>query len=67
MKEKRSFGGQLNVFVDYKNNPIGGRIERNFEEKHLRAYIRGDRRFSFGFDKNHFPIWYDVKEVWSKI
>jgi hypothetical protein len=66
IKERtRHFGGELNVHVDYKENPVEGRLKRNFESKHLKAYLRGEPRFSFGFDEKHEPIWFVVKSVWN--
>jgi hypothetical protein len=66
-KEKiRHFGGELFVFVDYsdlKKSKVQ-RIIRNLEKKHLKAYLRGDKKFSFGLDMHGRPMWYFVKEVW---
>lgn len=36
---------------------------RNFEKKHLKAYLRGQKRFSFGVDMLNMPVWYDVKQI----
>lgn len=65
----RHFGGNLKTFVNYKDKKeaIVQRAYRNFEKKHLKAYLRGDRRFSFGRDSHGFPMWYFVKEEWHDI
>ena len=62
-KKVRHFGGKLFVFVDYKTNP-GARAIRNLEKKHLKSYLRGDKRFSYGKDINGHTMWFFVKEVW---
>ena len=69
MKEKekiRHFGGKLNVFVNYKDDKdaIVGRAYRNLEKKHLKAYLRGDKKFSFGRNPHGDVMWYYVKETW---
>jgi hypothetical protein len=64
----RHFGGQLSVHVDYKGTPEEirtGKDKRNFEKKHLKAYLRGDKEFSWGKDIQNNPIWYKVNEIWS--
>ena len=58
-EKRRHFGGNLNVFVDYKENPINGRAYRNFERRHLRAYLRGDNKFYYD------GKWLNVFEQWK--
>lgn len=62
VKKSRRFGGELKVFVDYKNDPIEGRKKRNFEKAHLKAYIAGHQRFSFGKNELGQPIYFLVKQ-----
>lgn len=55
---RRSFGGKTENFKD--------KAERAFEQKHLKAYIGGHKRFRHGYDpKSREPNWYMVKENWS--
>lgn len=59
----RSFGGKTVGF-----NSIW---ERNFEKKHLQAYLKGHRQFSFGFTTDPITklkeqVWYNVQEKWTK-
>jgi len=50
---KRRFLGKLNGFTDS--------VDRNFNKKMLKAYLRGDTHFSFGLDEQkHTPIMYKV-------
>lgn len=56
---RRSFGGKTENFTDKQ--------ERNFEHKHLKAYLKGHTRFRNGINPIlRTPNWYEVKEVWSK-
>ncbi len=64
MDRIRTFGGQLFVPKDGKVRTPANKIESNFEKAHLEAYLHGHTQFQFGKDKNHFPIYYPVKEVW---
>jgi len=55
---RRSFGGKINGFKDKQ--------ERAFEQKHLKAYTKGHKRFRMGLDDiTREPNWFPVKEVWS--
>lgn len=57
---RRSFGGKINNFKD--------KAERAFEDKHLKAYLKGHEKFTFGFKtvgNKREAIWFDVKEIWS--
>lgn len=49
---KRIFKGKLDNFTSKE--------ERNFEKKHLKAYLRGDKYFFFGVDAKGEPIRYKV-------
>jgi len=62
----RHFGGKLSVFVNYKDDRQAavGRVYRNLEKKHLKAYLRGDKKFTFGRDAHGVPMWYFVQEIW---
>lgn len=54
--KKRTFGGKIENFINKE--------ERNFENKHLKAYLKGHEKFRFGFDlKSKEPLWYRVKEI----
>jgi len=62
-KSIRSFGGKTDNFSDKQ--------ERAFEKAHLKAYLRGDKMFYFGFIDH--PVTgqrirseHQVKEVWTK-
>jgi len=50
MKENKTrvFKGKL---IDFKDKE-----ERNFEKKHLKAYLRGDEFFEYGLDERGKPI-----------
>lgn len=55
----RNFGGKIDGF---KNKE-----ERNFEKKHLKAYLRGDKRFRNGYiytDIGREIYYAAVKELW---
>jgi hypothetical protein len=69
MEEKtRHFGGELNVFIDRKGTPLeiaAAKAKRNFEKKHLKGYLNGDKYFSFGLDEKRNPIYYVVNEIWK--
>ena len=66
VKDKvRHFGGALNVFVHYGTaSEKEDRRNRNFESAHLKAYLQGNKRFSFGKDAQGFPVYYPVIEDW---
>lgn len=53
---RRAFGGKLNDFKD--------KYEKLFEQKHLKAYLRGWKQFSYGKDKHGYSIYHKVKELW---
>ena len=54
---RRHFGGKLSGFADKQ--------ERAFEQKHLKAYLKGAESFPFGKDKDGNVVYHKVKEVWS--
>lgn len=56
-KLERSFGGKTEGF---KNKE-----EQRFEQKHLKAYLRGDKIFKHGYLPNGDPAFHTVKEIWS--
>jgi hypothetical protein len=61
----RHFGGKLFVPKDGKERSLLNRIDKQFEEKHLKAYLRGDKKFFFGRDQTtHEPLGFYVKEMW---
>ena len=41
LRSKRSFGGKVSEFKDS--------AERSFENAHLKAYLKGQTRFRYGF------------------
>lgn len=50
---KRRFLGKLDNFTD--------KVDRNFNKKMLKAYLRGNTHFSFGVDEQKkMPIMYKV-------
>lgn len=53
----RTFGGKLDNFISIQ--------ERRFEQKHLKAYLRGDKYFSYGTKINEngikIPMWFQTK------
>lgn len=52
---ERSFGG---ILVTAKNYRELDPEQRNLENKHLKAYLRGDKYFTFGFSEepNEFGL-----------
>jgi len=56
-EKKKSFGGKL---VDFKDAE-----ERAFEQKHFKAYLRGDTKFAHGRDDSGRPIYHPVKIIWN--
>ena len=68
-EKTRHFGGQLFVKKSGKEWTPEERLQRNIENKHLKAYLRGDthyRHYSFGFttDKG-FPVYKKVSAIWG--
>jgi hypothetical protein len=62
-KKRRQFLGKLDGFT----NPDGtiNKIERNFQNKHLKAYLRGDEYFTFGKDqKTREPQYFKTLYTW---
>ena len=57
----RHFGGKLDNFTSKE--------ERTHEQKHLKAYLRGNKRFQNGYHTNSAglrePSWFNVKEEWK--
>jgi hypothetical protein len=51
-EEPRKFNGKLENFSSVH--------ERNLEKKRLKAYLRGDRIFSYKTDEFKNPIYYNV-------
>ena len=51
-QELNFFGGKITNFKD--------RTESAFEKKHLKSFLRGDSRFTFGKDTENNPIWFPV-------
>lgn len=68
--KRRYFGGRLFIPKDLKNGKERSdenRLEKNVESAHLRAYLRGDKKYhhhSFGYDKLGLPIYKLVLEEW---
>ena len=74
---RRSFGGILmydelkaalkEKFPDAPEDEMAMRLklERNFQNKHLRAYLRGARQFTFGVDMKNQPMYFNVEENWE--
>lgn len=57
---KRRFLGKLNGFDD--------NVDRNFNKKMLKAYLRGNTRFSFGLTReSRQPIMYDVQQEYYEV
>lgn len=56
-KLSRSFGGKTEGFES--------KGEQRFEQKHLKAYLKGYQRFRFGYLVNGEVAWYKVNEIWS--
>lgn len=71
-EKKKQFLGKLgNTINNSKTGFLGDfidKIERNFQKKHLKAYLRGDEYFSFGKNqKTGEPEWYKVLYTFDKI
>jgi hypothetical protein len=58
-EKRRSFGGKLDGFID--------KYEAHFEQKHLKAYLKGQKYFTYGLDRNRNPIYHEVKEIWTDV
>jgi len=56
-KLSRSFGGKTENFTN--------QTEQRKEQKHLKAYLKGNDRFAFGKDLKGHAIYHPVIEVWS--
>lgn len=59
-EKRRSFGGKLSGF---ENND-----DRNKEKAHLKAYLRGQKKFRHGCWPGltgNIPKYFDVIEIWS--
>lgn len=57
MKIRRKFLGKTEDFVDKE--------EQRFEQKHLKAYIKGKTQFRYGYETingQRFPAWHRVKQ-----
>lgn len=58
---KRGFGGKLTGFTD--------KAEKDYEQKHLKAYLKGFKFFRHGFKTNSLeqrePAYFPVIENWS--
>jgi len=52
----RTFGGKTEGFTDKE--------ERAQEQKHYKAFLRGETRYSHGLSHGN-PIWHDVKVIWK--
>ena len=53
LKEKYPKASELEMMIRTK-------LESRFQNKHLRAYLRGQKRFSYGFDAQRRPLYFDV-------
>lgn len=64
IENKRAFLGTLSTDM-----PKGERQQRNYENKHLKAYLKGTPKFAFGstrdFMGRKIPIMHDVKQEWK--
>ena len=60
--EKRGFGGKITNFETKE--------ERKHEQLHLKAYLKGQKRFKNGYKLNEanerVEAWFDVNEVWGE-
>ncbi len=41
------------------------KLERNFQNAHLKAYMKGQKQFVFGRDFKNRKLYFDVEEVWE--
>ena len=53
IKEKYPKASELEMCIRTK-------LESRFQNKHLRAYLRGQKRFSYGFDAQGRPHYFNV-------
>ena len=53
LKEKYPKASELEMVIRTK-------LESRFQNKHLRAYLRGQKKFSYGFDAQGRPTYFDV-------
>lgn len=71
MDKRKYFGGMLFIPKDLKEGKERSeqnKIQKRVEEKHLKAYLRGDVMFhhiSFGFDSMGIPIYHKVNIIWK--
>ena len=56
---RRSFGGKIDNFTN--------KLERAFEQRHLKAYLKGKQYFRFGFNAMGDPNWFKVNEIWTPV
>lgn len=57
-KKRRSFGGKIDNFES--------KVERAFEKKHLKAYLKGYETFTFGRNAvTREPNSFVVQEIWT--
>ena len=74
---RRSFGGILMYSelkemlkekypeADEDEMHVRLKLERNFQNAHLRAYLKGAQKFVFGRDFKNKPLYFDVEEIWE--
>lgn len=66
----RKFLGKIAGFETGKQDDQGRNIidkaERNYQQKHLKAYLKGHQRFQAGFDLNGTPAYHEVKQQYTK-
>ena len=56
---RKEFLGKLDGFIN--------KVEKNFQKKHLKAYLRGDEYFTFGRNqKTREPEWFKVLYTFLK-
>lgn len=66
---EREYLGTTITAQNYKEirDKKDGRQQINFHNKHLRAYLRGYDRFTFGVDNDGDPIFHKVQQQIKKI
>ncbi len=63
-QKRRQFLGKLGYSISNKATGFIGdfmdKMERNFQNKHLKAYLRGDEYFTFGRNSKGEVAWFKV-------
>lgn len=48
--------------IDDEEMAVRVKVERRYQEKHLKAYLKGQKQFAFGQDARRKPIYFPVED-----